>query len=610
MPQKLPLAFIALTLICFSKDVARAEATHSLVRPPLSIRPSKAQLPIPLGEVLAKKTVGLDFENLELAKTSFKQAKDYIQYRKGGWSRAQIEAWAATCEAGIMAKEPNPFCRIEQERAVQTGGVTRFAAQARRDRKSLAEAFKSGNFAKANGKTYGEVVSALGSAGDVDDVITPLAKKAVQSKTCLPATVTTALGAKIEEAFPDKEIVELSKSLYRKSVECGTSEVAMATAAFRLGLILMWQKQYAEVDSLMRKVESVPDAQPLHARAQYWRFQTAVSLGNDIGRKEAKEALLRDHPLSFQNLAANGDDALMMDRVLLRETPSVFTRSLVRPDMNGILRAAESLEKAGSNQLAAEVLDRTVNDISTLEPEVRLYTASFLHRIGYSLPKFKILSSLFQDQPKLVTASTMELMFPLSYIDLVRKKQATLDPLLFLSLMRQESAFNPDARSGVGARGLMQVMPATARMIRPIRKNQLFTPEINIEVGTKFFMKSLNQFGGDVELTLASYNAGLGRVDQWVKRYPTENKLLFLDFIPYRETRDYVSSILRNYYWYTRLYNPETASVTAATAPAAIGESKLPRILSRMQSILAANAGSAARLASARTPAATALPAN
>jgi soluble lytic murein transglycosylase-like protein len=353
----------------------------------------------------------------------------------------------------------------------------------------------------------------------------------------------------------------------------------------------------------MKKVVSVPEASMFHARAKFWRYQAAIALGNEKLKSETKEILLHDHPLTFQNLAANGEDQSMMERVISHDVPSVFTRSLIRPDLNVILRAAEALEKSGSSQLAAEILDRNVNEIGTIEPEVRLYTAAFLDRIGYSLPKFKILSSLFQDSPKLVTMSTMELMFPLSYVDIVRKKQSAMDPLLFLSLMRQESAFNPQARSGVGARGLMQLMPATARGVRRVSKAQLYVPEINIEVGTKYFLGRLAQYGGDVELTLAAYNAGFARVDQWIKRYPTDNKLLFLDFIPFRETRDYVSAILRNYYWYVRLYAPDTSAVALESGK--IQQGPLPGA-DKMQSILTANAGDAARLNPLRAPASVA----
>jgi soluble lytic murein transglycosylase len=306
---------------------------------------------------------------------------------------------------------------------------------------------------------------------------------------------------------------------------------------------------------------------------------------------------LKEHPLTFQNLAANGDNEAMMNRVMGTSVPNVFTRSLVRPDVNPVLRAAEALDRIGNDSLAAEILDRNVNDIGTLEPEVRLYTAAFLHRIGYSLTKFKILSSLFADSPRLVTTATMNLMFPLSYLDIVRKKQSEMDPLLFLSLMRQESAFNPEAMSGVGARGLMQLMPSTARGIRRVSKAQLFKPEINIEVGTKYFLSRLAQYGGDVEMTLAAYNAGFARVDSWMRRYPTDNKLLFLDFIPFRETRDYVSSILRNYYWYVKLYAPDSSAVALEAGKPSIGLS------TKVASILAGNAGEAARIN--RAPAAT-----
>ena len=589
------LPLVALFACTFSySDSSLAEASRPLIRPPLSIKPSQFQTPVSLSDVISststKRLSGLDLESSKSSKMVVAQAKDYIELRRGQWPRARLTSWLHACEKNLGTKDANPFCAIEIERTSDSGGgAARSKAQARLDKRILSESIRAGDYAKAEAKSYPEVVAALGSIGDVQTIL-PIAKQVAQTKSCVSANVSTALGYKIEELFPDKDVIELAKKLYQKSQDCG-KDLALATAAFRLGLIQIWQKNYAEIDTLMRKVESVPDAQPLHARAKYWRYQAAIVLNNPKFKAEAKETLLKDHPLSFQNLAANGDDAPMMDRVIGREMPNVFSRSLIRPDVNPVLRAAEALEKAGSGHLAAEVLDRNVTDLSTIEPEVRLYSAALLHRMGYSLTKFKILSSLFQDSPKLVTMATMELMYPLSYVDVVRAKQTSVDPLLFLSLMRQESAFNPDARSGVGARGLMQVMPATARTIRKVSKAQLSSPEINIEVGTKYFLKRLGQYNGDVELTLAAYNAGFGRVDQWIKRYPTDNKMLFLDFIPFRETRDYVSSILRNYYFYTRLYSPDTsAAVVLETGKINTGTP------GRITAILAANAGDAARM--------------
>ena len=143
-----------------------------------------------------------------------------------------------------------------------------------------------------------------------------------------------------------------------------------------------------------------------------------------------------------------------------------------------------------------------------------------MNKIGFALPKFKILSSLFQDVPQMVTLDTMKMFFPIWYVDIVKKQERALDPLLILSLIRQESAFNKLARSGVGARGLMQVMPATARTVASVRTAKLFDPTVNIGVGTKYFSQKLHQYYGDVELTLAAYNAGFSRVDQWKKTLP------------------------------------------------------------------------------------------
>ena len=64
----------------------------------------------------------------------------------------------------------------------------------------------------------------------------------------------------------------------------------------------------------------------------------------------------------------------------------------------------------------------------------------------------------------------------------------------------------------------------------------------------------MNRYDGDASLALAAYNAGANRIDEWTRRYPVKDKILFLDLIPFKETRQYISSIARNYFWYTSLY--------------------------------------------------------
>jgi hypothetical protein len=144
--------------------------------------------------------------------------------------------------------------------------------------------------------------------------------------------------------------------------------------------------------------------------------------------------------------------------------------------------------------------------------------------------------------------------FPKPYLKEISDYSEDVDPIFVLSLVRQESAFDPYARSGANARGLMQVLPSTAKSIkRKISSNQLYDPEINLEVGVSYLSRLLKRYDGRVEYVLAAYNAGASNLDKWRDRVLDNNMMLFCDFMPFKETRSYVSLILRNYYWYSRI---------------------------------------------------------
>jgi soluble lytic murein transglycosylase len=170
------------------------------------------------------------------------------------------------------------------------------------------------------------------------------------------------------------------------------------------------------------------------------------------------------------------------------------------------------------------------------------------------LVKFQIMGKIFDKAPMYKTVNTMKLYYPAWYMDTVIQYKDKVNPYLIMALIRQESAFNTRAHSAAGARGLMQLLPGTARSFGRVKKHELFTPEKNIASGVRFFAHLMERYNNQVPLALAAYNAGPLNVDDWVKRYPTDNPLLFIDIIPFRETREYVSSILRNWYWYNKLY--------------------------------------------------------
>ncbi|RLA03373.1 MAG: lytic murein transglycosylase, partial [Gammaproteobacteria bacterium] len=142
--------------------------------------------------------------------------------------------------------------------------------------------------------------------------------------------------------------------------------------------------------------------------------------------------------------------------------------------------------------------------------------------------------------------------FPLAYKSQVQKNAQIqqLNPAIIYGLIRRESAFNKTAQSPVGARGLMQIMPKTGQQIaRELKEkwkttNSLFNADTNVKYGSYYYKKLLNQFDGNYALAAAAYNAGPHRVKRWL---PTDKPLaadIWVETIPFKETRGYVSAVL------------------------------------------------------------------
>lgn len=136
--------------------------------------------------------------------------------------------------------------------------------------------------------------------------------------------------------------------------------------------------------------------------------------------------------------------------------------------------------------------------------------------------------------------------------------ESGVDPNVILALIRQESFFNPRAVSPAGAVGLMQLLPATAReearkLGLKFKESDLSDPEVNVGLGVAHFLGRLARYG-TLAATLASYNAGSARVDLWLTHLGPLGEELFIEFLPYAETRDYVRRILANVAMYGHLY--------------------------------------------------------
>lgn len=157
-------------------------------------------------------------------------------------------------------------------------------------------------------------------------------------------------------------------------------------------------------------------------------------------------------------------------------------------------------------------------------------------------------------------------LFPLPYQGLIFEWSAKrkLNPLLVGALIRQESRFEKEIRSPVGATGLMQVMPDTAKWIAPkikLKTYSLTNPKDNIKLGTWYLDHTHDTYGNNSALAIASYNAGPGNVAKWLKELPREDIDVFIESIPFPETKGYVEAVFSNYWNYLRIYDPTTQAL-------------------------------------------------
>ena len=151
-----------------------------------------------------------------------------------------------------------------------------------------------------------------------------------------------------------------------------------------------------------------------------------------------------------------------------------------------------------------------------------------------------------------------KLAYPLVYVDLVNSfsKKYSQNPYLMLALIREESTFNKNAKSSVGASGLMQLMPQTASSLGLGEFNyyDLFNPQLNINLGIKYFSTLKNMFNSNEMLAVLSYNGGPSNVNLWRSNSSGSTFDAFVENIPYGETQNYIKRVFGSYWNYARLY--------------------------------------------------------
>ncbi|MGQ0592306.1 MAG: transglycosylase SLT domain-containing protein [Gammaproteobacteria bacterium] len=288
--------------------------------------------------------------------------------------------------------------------------------------------------------------------------------------------------------------------------------------------------------------EPAPEMTPLR-----WRYWRARSLELS-GRRAAAEPLYRElaRERDYYGFAA-ADRLGIPYRMNDRPTQVHAADERWLFSQPAIVRARE-LDLAG---YPSEARAEWNHAVAKMAPSHILLAAAYAQRWGWF---DQVISAL----GKAKLYDDLELRFPMAFNDLVRDngRRQRLDPALVFGVIRAESAFHVEARSSAGALGLMQLMPATARStarhagVALGGERAILAPPTNVRLGTQYLREMLNRYRGNLAMMAAAYNAGPGRVERWRPQAGCMDAELWVETIPFRETRRYV----RNLFFYATVY--------------------------------------------------------
>ena len=324
-------------------------------------------------------------------------------------------------------------------------------------------------------------------------------------------------------------------------------------ARWRIGWIRYEQGRWREAAAAFERAGGDADVGAA-ADAYYWQARALERAGDRAGGEHIYRALVAAAPGSYYALWAEqrlGRPSKQPRAIAAPATARDIGPAPAATDPYHWVRARE-LRAAGLQPIARAEL-RAFERANTQQPAA---TAPLL--AAYQA------SDGYRDAIRLASARGLtdpEVFFPLAFWPLLTRHIAHtgMDPLLVLALMRQESMFDPAARSSADAQGLMQLLPGTAERVarsigQPSPAGRLYDPDTNIGLGVAHFEQLLHAYQGDSLKALAAYNGGEDAVARWERRFGTLEPDEFVERITYRETRDYVKRVMGNYRRYQQQY--------------------------------------------------------
>lgn len=350
---------------------------------------------------------------------------------------------------------------------------------------------------------------------------------------------------------------------------------------------LAWQAHQAQdyaraaqllTDHLARYAETTEN----RGRAGFWAAIDHERSGNRARALTLYRGMLMRYGAGWYGINAERRIAKLASQGI--EGASINSDPLLRRAITGLqnirhpketLRETDRERVSKAEQLIRlNMLQAAMNELEVARanspdsPIINLRIAQILRKNGDPVGAINALKRSYPDYgqslPDEMTREAWEIFYPLNWWTEIKEeaRRHKLDPYLIAGIIRQETVFNPKARSRANALGLMQLLPSTGQAVA--RKNSLgggrisqadlFNPVINIQLGTAYIRELFDRFGR-FEYVAAAYNGGPTRVSRWLNQTPEKEIEDWVEGIPISETRLYVQGVYRNSRQYQRLYD-------------------------------------------------------
>lgn len=340
----------------------------------------------------------------------------------------------------------------------------------------------------------------------------------------------------------------------------------MIPASYRVAGLSAWRmgKMAVAADNFAKAAANEDQSPWARSAGAFWAYRSYRNSG-DMVKSEQNLHLAASFPRTFYGILARTvlGQSLDVDATPLAADDMAMQDMLDKPEV----KRATALVEVGQRDLAEDEIRLLAKRV---EPEQFAALTSVASRLGLPAVEMRLARNLLNREDE-----DNRYDFARYPVLPVVGSGLRIDPALMFAFIREESGFNPDAVSTAGAKGMMQIMPSTARHVAKIfdinyrSDSDLFDPAVNLSIGQSYVLHLQDQpeVGDNLFYLLAAYNAGPGNLARWQKNLKFKNDpLLFVESIPLRETQNYVKQVAASYWIYKTMAGENNASMQAAAS--------------------------------------------